>query len=275
MKKQIYISVPQPCYEHWDKMHRTSDGAFCQSCQKNVIDFTGKTENEIYELVTNSKEKLCGRFATHQLDQPIRKTELKNGFMKWRAYAAGAVAFISAEKITANGNTGAEQFIQTPIMLAALDTAVAKGEMDSTNLNRSSEVNPSKVDLAMIRGKVIDADSKEELNGAIITLKHSGRSAITDGCGNFSLPNDTTTKNDTLIVSYIGYAKQEFPLSNFALMDGIVELKLTEILMGTMGIFIVKHSSEDFDYDEGEDLLKRYDPRQDIRKSVRNRAKEK
>ncbi|MDB5284037.1 MAG: hypothetical protein JWO06_3112, partial [Bacteroidota bacterium] len=33
-------------------MSPTQQGAFCNSCKKNVVDFTNKTENEIYEIIT-------------------------------------------------------------------------------------------------------------------------------------------------------------------------------------------------------------------------------
>ncbi|MFT6962192.1 MAG: hypothetical protein ACJAWV_001919, partial [Flammeovirgaceae bacterium] len=38
------ITIAEPCTESWEKMAQTgkTDCAFCQSCQKEVIDFTQK-----------------------------------------------------------------------------------------------------------------------------------------------------------------------------------------------------------------------------------------
>src|SRR5438552_3588242 len=104
MAKQIHINIPEPCHENWENMSRNEEGAFCQSCRKNVIDFSNKTENEIYGILTAAGGKVCGRFTNFQLQQPVRKTEIKNGFVNWRAIAASVVAFFSFNKISATGD---------------------------------------------------------------------------------------------------------------------------------------------------------------------------
>ena len=48
MKKKVFhIDIPTPCKEGWQNMAPTEKGAFCNSCQKEVIDFTQKTPAEI------------------------------------------------------------------------------------------------------------------------------------------------------------------------------------------------------------------------------------
>ncbi len=69
------IVIPKPCHEDWNKMTPDQKGAFCGSCQKSVYDFTGKTDEEVIEILEKNKDKkICGRFDTKQLERPIEKT---------------------------------------------------------------------------------------------------------------------------------------------------------------------------------------------------------
>ncbi|HEY9045122.1 MAG TPA: hypothetical protein VIN08_04470, partial [Ohtaekwangia sp.] len=67
MKNALGISVPQPCSEKWESFNKTSAGGFCGSCQKEIIDFSTWTDEQIKLYFKNRKQPTCGRFATHQL----------------------------------------------------------------------------------------------------------------------------------------------------------------------------------------------------------------
>ena len=69
-----------------------------------------------------------------------------------------------------------------------------------------------------ITGKVVD-DSGEPVIGASIFLKGTGKGAVTDMNGRFSVPSDG--RKVTLVFSYIGYAQQEI------VTDGSRELRIT------------------------------------------------
>ncbi len=84
----IHISIPKPCHEAWDRMDPTERGAFCQSCQKEVIDYSSMTDREVIEHLTNAKRG-CGRFRSDQVEAPLSLPRLNNGFMKWRAILLG------------------------------------------------------------------------------------------------------------------------------------------------------------------------------------------
>lgn len=67
---QAKIVVTNPCTENWNSMSADPAGRFCQSCQKSVIDFSSKTDDEIKGFLKEKRgEKLCGRFYTHQLER--------------------------------------------------------------------------------------------------------------------------------------------------------------------------------------------------------------
>ena len=59
---------------------------------------------------------------------------------------------------------------------------------------------------SMIRGKVIDAVTKEPLELAVIQSGHSSGNTLTDKDGRFILKN--VSRTDSVTISYIGYASQ-------------------------------------------------------------------
>ncbi|MDG1333526.1 MAG: T9SS type A sorting domain-containing protein [Crocinitomicaceae bacterium] len=64
------ITIPEPCSEDWNKMSRTEKGAFCKKCAIDVYDFTGKSSNEIKEILAlNIGNRVCGHIGKSQLEQ--------------------------------------------------------------------------------------------------------------------------------------------------------------------------------------------------------------
>jgi hypothetical protein len=77
MKKQIIISIAKPCTENWSKMTPSEKGRFCGQCNKEVIDFTKMTSDQVIDCLANkSDQKICGLFRNEQLGKP--KTKLNN-----------------------------------------------------------------------------------------------------------------------------------------------------------------------------------------------------
>ena len=66
----MQISIPTPCHENWDAMTASAQGKFCGACQKEVVDFSGKTDAEILAFFTKY-ESPCVRIETHRLDKPL------------------------------------------------------------------------------------------------------------------------------------------------------------------------------------------------------------
>ena len=63
------LHIPNPCNENWEHMKSGSGSRFCENCQKDVIDFTGKSRQEILEIILSTRgQKVCGRFHKSQLD---------------------------------------------------------------------------------------------------------------------------------------------------------------------------------------------------------------
>lgn len=86
------LSIDKPCGENWDAMNPNEKGAFCLSCQKNVIDFSSKTVKEIknFFIKLPETESVCGRFAEDQLEE-ISFDDFFKKFKGWHFFQRVAV----------------------------------------------------------------------------------------------------------------------------------------------------------------------------------------
>jgi outer membrane protein OmpA-like peptidoglycan-associated protein len=70
--KTLSVNIPQKCHENIDKMRMEDKGRWCLSCQKHVVDFTSKSNEEIIRYFQNSTEQeVCGTFYDRQLNIPL------------------------------------------------------------------------------------------------------------------------------------------------------------------------------------------------------------
>lgn len=66
MERKYRITIPEPCHEDWDKMIPNDNGRFCESCSKNVVDFTTMLPEEIQHFfILNQNKSICGRIKNH------------------------------------------------------------------------------------------------------------------------------------------------------------------------------------------------------------------
>ena len=224
MPKQIQITIPEPCHEKWSEMTPVKEGFFCRSCQKNVIDFSNKTENEIYEIINRSEGKMCGRFTTHQLQNPVRKTELHNSLFNWRAIAASIGALVATEKLSAYADTGAKPKV------------VAK-EVKQISLKKEQEKCADTIAMVrptVIKGQVIDKQTREGLDGAILKYHNVNRGYVTDTAGYFTV-NYEDIKPDTITFSYIGYRTLTVPVAELIKANDQGKVALEEMVVTVYG----------------------------------------
>lgn len=63
------FNIPNPCSEDWNKMKIGLNARHCDSCAKDVIDFTQQTREEILTyLLMHNGERVCGHIRRSQLD---------------------------------------------------------------------------------------------------------------------------------------------------------------------------------------------------------------
>ncbi len=140
MKQNLQVHISEPCHEDWNKMTTTDQGRYCQSCCKQVVDFTIMSDAQIMEYLSNTAQKTCGRFNSEQLDRPLQKNKrVMKKYWKWLMASAASLFFFfdkaSAQKqqctttkgrvVQAKTDTIPKQTLGAPIQMmgdVAVDT---------------------------------------------------------------------------------------------------------------------------------------------------------
>lgn len=60
-----------PCKHSVANMPLEEKGYHCQSCDKHLIDFRGKEQQEINQIIQNTPNRVCGVFHSHQLHYKV------------------------------------------------------------------------------------------------------------------------------------------------------------------------------------------------------------
>ncbi|WP_420603337.1 carboxypeptidase-like regulatory domain-containing protein [Flagellimonas sp.] len=211
------LTIPKPCSENWNKMTPTQKGAFCKSCQKEVIDFTNTSKIVLAQKLSKGS-KLCGRFKSNQLNTPLpsvtRSTFQRN------------VALLGYTSLLAIGTPlAAQETPPTPTHQVQED--IVMGKIVPT---------PTVNDSITIKGKV--GDYRDPLPGANISIKGTDINTQTDFDGNFTitLEKEFTNKETTLVISYIGFQTIE---KIVPLETDFIEVTCTELEEELMGEVLI------------------------------------
>lgn len=95
----LFITIPTPCHEDWNKMETREKGAFCNLCSKAVIDFTALSDEEVKNyLLTHQGQKTCGRFYTRQLanSETVLSAITASNIPAWKKFVAIALVLFSS-----------------------------------------------------------------------------------------------------------------------------------------------------------------------------------
>lgn len=126
----LYLSVPTPCGENWDKMTNTAAGKHCDSCAKTVIDFSFMTDAEIFAVISNSRGNVCGRFQDHQLNRLINPpVSPRKNFLPALLLTAGLITGIAN-----HGYAEARELEQVEMLLAPVPEDTVSKPMKTYNL---------------------------------------------------------------------------------------------------------------------------------------------
>lgn len=212
MKVQsLHLSIPQPCHEDWDKMTPAENGRHCQNCRKEVIDFSLLSDQQILNLIAQSKSGLCGRFSADQLDRQMFPRPISH-ISPWTKAGLLAASLLLAVPVVGQK----EPAKSDPIELS---------------------VQPEYWDL---QGKVMD-EKGEPLVGASILLHGRSAGTVSDLDGEFIVSLHRSDKQ--MWVSYTGYRTQEIILKDNFLRNITVVLekgiKLQEIVVSAPKVDVV------------------------------------
>ena len=209
MKKHITLDIKKPCSENWETFMQTSDGGFCNSCSKTVIDFTKMDDEEILRFFSNQAKPTCGRFRSDQLKhytygEPVN---IRPGFSLLKAGLLSLFVLMASRPsfaMPSNQRTKVE-------VVQSLDRKEKNTPVDS---------------VYTIKGVVKSKEDGTPMPGANIYLKGSIElGTVSDANGQFVFPRKLK-EGEVLIFSFIGFDPMEYEVRKNA----------TETIELTMGM---------------------------------------
>lgn len=219
MAKNNYITIPEPCSQNWHEMSVAEKGRFCNSCQKNVFDFTNASNREIATAFKNNRS-VCGRFNVSQLDRELIVPKEKSS--AWMIAATGVISFI--------GLGSNAVYAQGEIKIEQTDT---KKQADKNNTLKEK-------DAVEVSGTIYDEENIP-LPGTSILIKGTINGTQTDFDGNYKIK---AKEGDILVYSFIGFKTQEVIViqnsKNITLTLSVEMVQDIEVLVG--GAFFKKRT---------------------------------
>lgn len=190
MNKSISLSIPRPCEEQWSSFAPTNTGGFCGSCQKNVIDFTKASDDEILAFIRKKPAHACGKFRPDQLKtySLIHPVVVKPGFTVWKAGIVSLLLLLISKPTPAqihNNKTSTEQ-------------------IDQQTSRRKNWTN----NFITVKGTVKSGEDNSPLPSVSVFQKGTINVTFTDSNGNFELTIDKRS-GKTLNFSFIGYESSD------------------------------------------------------------------
>lgn len=206
--EKLHLSIQKPCSENFSSFSKTKDGGFCQSCKKNVIDFTKMSDQEVLSYFKTKESKTCGLFLESQLKtytifETSKTSKISSSFAS-HFFGLSLLSLLSF-------NSAFSQEKKVVNEIVKMDSQNQITNQDSTKINRQISV------------EGIVNDGKGPLPGANIYLKNSRISVQSDIDGKFKFPIPLKV-NDVLIISFIGFKDKEILINNPKNSD---QLKIT------------------------------------------------
>ncbi|MFD1604249.1 hypothetical protein ACFSJW_07880 [Flavobacterium artemisiae] len=197
MKKKFTLEIANPCSENFDQMIPNAGGSFCNSCAKNVIDLSRKTNSEVAKFISENKEKnICARLKATQLEEEFQYNETsKINNLKYAAVAA-SILFIS------NNVEGQEKAV-IDVTVNCAKPAYAIGKVVTTQ-NKEEKIS------FFIKGKLLEAKTKKPFDkktywNLVININNSESAAkVNAKTGEFSIQVKVLKYSKTLTVTIMG-----------------------------------------------------------------------
>ncbi|MBE7171097.1 MAG: carboxypeptidase-like regulatory domain-containing protein [Williamsia sp.] len=229
MSKEIYLHVKEPCHENWNAMSPVQQGRFCQSCAKQVVDFSRMSDSQILDVLSKAAGNTCGRFMHDQLERPMVKEPKEISY------------FVKPYKIALSS--------LVPLLIVSVSAACQDKEvMGKPAIAREAPPVPKlmgdvvvvKSSAIMIQGRVL-SENGIAIKEATILLKGTKTSALSDNAGSFSLSPKIANQTSKLQISCIGYETQEIEVNSNHTDPVIVKLKPEEIVVLGYGTIKARH----------------------------------
>ena len=225
MKEQTYFHIPTPCHENWDNMTQQDKGRFCASCNKQVVDFSLMSDQQVLNYFKNATGRVCGRFANDQLQRPMTEALQQKKKVWW--VAAMMPLLLLFGKANAQKKNKIPQRVSEvitpdtiPILLGKIVPAIRP--VANTEQVTSTEkcfrttgdtiITTITNDL-IIKGMLTETGTGAPLPYASVLIKNSKAGVASDANGNFTLKVKNAEKLPTVVLAYVGYETKEIDLN--------------------------------------------------------------
>jgi hypothetical protein len=180
------VKIEKPCTVNLAGMNKHEFGLFCTHCDKNVIDFSGMSDEEIIRIVEKTSGKFCGRFSPRQLNRVFEATQNKPATPRLKKILAGlfALGMLEAGELNAEPIDG-EKIVQTD---------------SNKNVNEAPQIPVSPVgDTAkyVLHGILLDQYSNAPVCYATIEIPGTAIFTRSDSAGKFALVIPESITKDT------------------------------------------------------------------------------
>ena len=192
MSEKLNIKIDKPCSEKFSDFTSTDKGGYCNSCKKEVTDFTKMSDKEILNYFTNQKQNTCGLFLDNQLKTYSTVNSLINK-QKPNAFISSVFGFSLFSILSFTNSYSQEKPKELETIKIATDKEVQN--TDSLDVNKKH----------LIKGIVSDATGP--LPGANVYLKGTNTGTQTDFDGKFIFPIPLKV-GDILVINFIGLKEQ-------------------------------------------------------------------
>ncbi len=212
MKNQISLNITSPCSEKFNQFTPTPNGGFCNSCTKEVVDFTNMNTDQITTFFNKKdNQNTCGRFKNTQL-KTYKTTSKKS-----------KLSFISAVGLAC-------------LAIFSLTTATAQ---DKGLTNNASKINASQTNNEVTVSGTIYDETGLPLPSVNVVLQGTSTGVTSDFDGNFEFPKKLK-QGDVLVFSYVGYQSKKVTIKDENLTSNIaLNVSLnndTYIMMGKVAV---------------------------------------
>jgi CarboxypepD_reg-like domain len=217
MKKSINLSIPTSCAEKWENFTTTSEGGFCGSCSKVVVDFSRLSDAEVLKFFESKPAHTCGRFRPDQL----------------KVYS-----YQNAHSVRPGLGLLKAGFVSLCLVLADKASAQIKPASDRAPVEQSASaiVEPT----FQVEKYVTSSEDNSPLPGVNIFLKGGTVGTVSDGQGKFEFP-EKLKGGDVIVFSFIGLDTQEYTVPTKPATDLDIKLSVAMemscmVLMGAVAV---------------------------------------
>ncbi|WP_276378484.1 hypothetical protein [Flavobacterium sp. H4147] len=239
MKKKFTLEITSPCSENFDKMIPNSNGSFCNSCMKNVIDLSQKTNSEVAKFISENKGKnICARLKTVQLEEEFQYNETSK--INTLKYAAVAASILLVSNVSGQEKEPIKTEINNP---KPIDYRVGRVAFSQTENQEISII---------IKGKLLNAKTNRpfDLNNfpnLMLTINDSESTIKMSSSGDFLIPvkvlkdsktlSITITANDYYLSKTIPFDVKSVKKNILSQNIVIAEEELSKVvIMGGLGV---------------------------------------